>query len=641
MSKIIQISGFKGGFTNSKNDYLSRQTFLNAQNLDIFTKARTLTPVTQFSSYSAPTISGGTDVRFTDIAYSSSPFVIGTATISSANNIVVWSTSSSSSTAIFTSGGTGTSASNLVEFKGSTYFGYGTRLMRINTTALAFTVTIATPGDFTATAHGLSSGDTVRFSTTGALPTGIVADTTYYVVGPITADTFAVSATRGGSAINTTGSQSGTHSITTRVQTVSSSLTTCGILRVHAGLGKLFFKNGDYVGWYDGTTISLTTLSLNAGDTLPDMRPHGRFMILGVNSAYRMTEFLTWDGSATSIDDYTPTGDSNLQTFDIVGSEVRAVFATGFYAFTVGSKPEMLYQFPNDISSCTISTYRDLSVFGVSTGTTGYKQYIWAYGSNSAFDKDVLTPYRTVQQGQTNGVAFVMTKFLGSTLYIIHRNPTSDDTYTIEYYNTSAKSDDGIYESPVFELNGGLKGKIEKIIFNHEPLGVSSGFTAQIKLLGTQPWGSTIPAGDAFTVTIASPAVFTKTGHGYVAGDVIRVQSTGLLPTGLSPLTDYYVISTGLTSSQFQVSTFAGGSAVNTSGSQTGTHSIDTYVDLITPQGSGSTTGKTQSTDNASFTEVSAPYMKSATHAQIRVKFDEINSAFTPELIFPILVEVQ
>ncbi|MDO8771932.1 MAG: phage tail protein [Burkholderiaceae bacterium] len=73
-------------------------------------------------------------------------------------------------------------------------------------------MTIATPGVVTWTAHGRSANDTVKFTTTGALPTGFVAGTTYYVVGAsITADTFTLSATPGGAAIATSGSQSGVH----------------------------------------------------------------------------------------------------------------------------------------------------------------------------------------------------------------------------------------------------------------------------------------------------------------------------------------------------------------------------------------------------------------------------------------------
>lgn len=76
------------------------------------------------------------------------------------------------------------------------------------------TVTIASPGVFSWTAHGLEAGTPIKFATTGALPTGITAGTTYYVVSPTT-DAFSVAATPGGAAIATTGTQSGVHTATT------------------------------------------------------------------------------------------------------------------------------------------------------------------------------------------------------------------------------------------------------------------------------------------------------------------------------------------------------------------------------------------------------------------------------------------
>lgn len=77
-----------------------------------------------------------------------------------------------------------------------------------------FTVTIAAPGVVTWNAHGLAAGAKVTLSTTGALPTGLVAATTYYVLAPA-ANTFTLSATRGGAAITTSGTQSGVHTVTT------------------------------------------------------------------------------------------------------------------------------------------------------------------------------------------------------------------------------------------------------------------------------------------------------------------------------------------------------------------------------------------------------------------------------------------
>lgn len=78
------------------------------------------------------------------------------------------------------------------------------------------TISIASPGVVTFTAHGLSAGDAIKFDTTGTLPTGLVAGTTYYVLATgLTANTFQLSATVGGTAIVTSGSQTGVHTLTT------------------------------------------------------------------------------------------------------------------------------------------------------------------------------------------------------------------------------------------------------------------------------------------------------------------------------------------------------------------------------------------------------------------------------------------
>lgn len=76
------------------------------------------------------------------------------------------------------------------------------------------------------------------------------------------------------------------------------------------------------------------------------------------------------------------------------------------------------------------------------------------------------------------------------------------------------------------------------------------------------------------TISIASPAVFTKTAHGLVTGDKVHFTTTGGLPSGLSTNTDYYVISTGLTTNAFEVAVSPGGAAINTSGSQSGVQTV-------------------------------------------------------------------
>jgi hypothetical protein len=72
------------------------------------------------------------------------------------------------------------------------------------------TISITAPGVVTWTNHGLSVDDTIRFTTTGALPTGLAINTTYYVKTILSANTFTVSTSVGGAAVTTSGTQSGT-----------------------------------------------------------------------------------------------------------------------------------------------------------------------------------------------------------------------------------------------------------------------------------------------------------------------------------------------------------------------------------------------------------------------------------------------
>jgi len=69
---------------------------------------------------------------------------------------------------------------------------------------------------FTLASHGLNTGDSVYLTTTGALPTGLTANTLYYVE-KASADTFYLATSRAnayaGTRIATSGSQSGTHTL--------------------------------------------------------------------------------------------------------------------------------------------------------------------------------------------------------------------------------------------------------------------------------------------------------------------------------------------------------------------------------------------------------------------------------------------
>lgn len=90
---------------------------------------------------------------------------------------------------------------------------YNTKNRITATQSSAATVTIASPAVVTLTSHGMNVGDPFYWSTTGTLPTGITAGQWYFVTAVLSADTFRFSTIPGGSDVNTSGTQSGTHTV--------------------------------------------------------------------------------------------------------------------------------------------------------------------------------------------------------------------------------------------------------------------------------------------------------------------------------------------------------------------------------------------------------------------------------------------
>ncbi|WP_240947014.1 phage tail-collar fiber domain-containing protein [Leeia aquatica] len=87
-----------------------------------------------------------------------------------------------------------------------------------------------------------------------------------------------------------------------------------------------------------------------------------------------------------------------------------------------------------------------------------------------------------------------------------------------------------------------------------------------------------------FTVSLANPAVFTKTAHGFTGGERLMLTTTGTLPTGLTATTSVYLVEV-IDANTFYLREW--GNRVVTSGTQSGTHS---YLQSLYGLGDGTTT---------------------------------------------------
>lgn len=70
-----------------------------------------------------------------------------------------------------------------------------------------------------------------------------------------------------------------------------------------------------------------------------------------------------------------------------------------------------------------------------------------------------------------------------------------------------------------------------------------------------------------------------------------------------------------------------------------GSVGTDSYTDLVTPQGSGSSTGKTQSTTSTTFTRIMLPNdFDRARFAQLRISYDEVSGTSAPGILISNIV---
>lgn len=176
-------------------------------------------------------------------------------------------------------------------FNGNLWFWTSTKLGYIQITG-SVTITIASPAVVTLTGHGLAEDTPITFLTTGALPTGITAGTTYYV-NQVDANTFNVTSTTGGADINTSGSQSGTHTLV-----VHTFATGTNFREGIEANNTLLIANGRYVARIDSAnSVALQELTLPAQYNITCMKQIGDDVLIGtyVSTDVSYCRVFLWD----------------------------------------------------------------------------------------------------------------------------------------------------------------------------------------------------------------------------------------------------------------------------------------------------------------------------------------------------------
>jgi hypothetical protein len=209
------------------------------------------------------------------------------------------------------------------------FAGTSTGLYRLDNTTLTWipvtrvttvTITSASPGVITETAHGGVANDPKVFSNSGgALPAAITAGTVYYIKTVLSADTYTISATAGGTAINTASTGTGTHSVTHVYSALSSDANW-----QFAQFGSLVFatQKNEPLQVYN---LSSSTAFANCAGSPPQasyISVVGRFLVLSglLSNPFR----IHWSGLNDTTNWTSGTGSSDFQDFPD-GGIVRGV----------------------------------------------------------------------------------------------------------------------------------------------------------------------------------------------------------------------------------------------------------------------------------------------------------------------------
>lgn len=346
------------------------------------------------------------------------------------------------------------------------------------------TVTVATPAVFGGLgAHGLVGLQKIWFTTTGALPTGLSVNTTYYVdTSTLTSTTFQVSATSGGSVINTTGTQSGTHSI-------------------NRGPVGLTWATQYYARVIDAYHFSIALTPTGTGVTLPGnvLLPAGGYNISGIFDPTSL-----WTSILNEVKAANPSGIILPQ----VGLEV---WNSGYYLNVAQGLWSGVAGVPGDAGA----------------------GYAWM----------LMTLWKCVE------TVFPRSQYIRST-----DNQAANFAQLASAYT---------YSDPAGLL---FPGQTVAQLLND---GNSSAIAAAPYCVPQYTISATA------TMTIATPGVFTTAaGFSLYNNAAVTFSTTGALPTGITAGTTYFVVGSSIVGQTCNLSTTANGTALATSGTQSGTHTI-------------------------------------------------------------------
>lgn len=428
---------------------------------------------------------------------------------------------------------------------------------------------------FTAVAHGLPAGRPVRFAASGggALPTGVVAATTYYV-RDITADTFKVAATLGGAVINLTTNSTAPITFQDCVTFASTAhplaenatcqLTTTDTLPTGFALATSYYPVS--------VTANTFQLSASSGGSAITVTDNGTGIHTATNTAAGRTGSASLTFKADPVNYPGTTGENiyvsiqyqaggSVSTSAISSHMSGAGTVSDPYHYTIYT--DNGFSSNNAIVAFVVSDTKAIGILSASTSSP-----------NAA--NDAQSWALTGLDGGVDGGASVGFTNKTCTVYLRYWDPGHDnlgyegissDISNTLIIDATSNFDVEVSVQPDSVALAERFGYIRVYMqYGEEP-------TAAWNLVGevsnnTSSLSFIIDSDVNCTVTAATDLV-NKSAHGLTNGTALRFSSTGTIPGGLSASVTYYV--RDASTNTFKLATTVTGAAVNISSAGTGT----------------------------------------------------------------------
>jgi hypothetical protein len=405
-----------------------------------------------------------------------------------------------------------------------------------NINNLSGTITIANPGIVEKTSHGLSYNDKVGFATTGKLPTGIIANTEYYVKGVLSLNSFTLGSSTDSKSVSTSG--------IARASQSSVSIAPNGVVTATshelAVNDEIYFSAGTLPTQITVNTIYYVRSVSNDNTFVITSTPGGDIIpTTGNQSGLTLQKSLTFTsnshgfivGDSVTLTRATP---SDAMPGSFLTTSVYYVKSKDTNTFTLSRKNGGGKITMTDITfsgSSVLQVSKNLVISGKAEGNIQLIKYVVPNSSTNKFrlPKHGFSAGDKISFSVSAGGA-LPTNIVAGTIYFVIATDLSTDEFKV----SAASGDSAI------SLSGTSTGKI--LITSYATMDIAAN-------------------------TINQP------NSGLSSGDRIVFSTSGTLPTGITLNKIYYVISAS--NPTFKISTVLGGSEIDISGSETnGNHTI-------------------------------------------------------------------